>query len=663
MPARDTVYVDVVSDTKKSGTNMLKLAGIIGGVTAAVAGAVKIGKELIDTYKTQEQAELKLQAAINATGKASQFSMKEMKRYASSLQNLTIYGDEAILQAQGLLQGLANLDQEGLKSVTPAILDFASAMGVDLNTAASLVGKTLGSSTNALSRYGIELDATAPKEDKLIQLTEELNKKFGGTAEEIGNSATASFEQLGNAFGDLKEQGGRALAEALSPIADKLTDMIGKATTLTDEMNDVNEAFKKMAEGEELTDDDKLAIRAQSVKNLRKELEQVSEEYDWLAGMIEKAGRHATDEQKQQLRYYEELKKQLQGRIDLFDEEEGKATQLYGLMSGRAEMAKATKEAEEDITDELTAQQRIQQAYKDYWEQINDQWRSMGETFPIIRDQMSAIADTDEYSVEQKKRYLEQLKEQLALGPAMLEQASEFPKTDEARKKLLQEINALLLKQQEHSKDLAEDWTALEEPIVNAENQMDLIERSMSDFGKTVDDVADKIADWSDVVDSLNQGAQDMFGTFFEGFGQMLVDSEAGWEAIKEGMKDNFAATLRAIGEQALAMGALYLANPVTSYLAPGMFAVSAAAFAASGIIKSLARGGDFVTSGPELIQVGDNPGGRERVSVEPLDGGGGSGEVVIHNHVILDNREIDRYVTRASRDGRIKTYRGSIVS
>jgi len=34
---------------------------------------------------------------------------------------------------------------------------------------------------------------------------------------------------------------------------------------------------------------------------------------------------------------------------------------------------------------------------------------------------------------------------------------------------------------------------------------------------------------------------------------------------------------------------------------------------------QKLARGGDFVTSGPQMIMVGDNPGGRERVQVTPL--------------------------------------------
>jgi hypothetical protein len=39
----------------------------------------------------------------------------------------------------------------------------------------------------------------------------------------------------------------------------------------------------------------------------------------------------------------------------------------------------------------------------------------------------------------------------------------------------------------------------------------------------------------------------------------------------------------------------------------------------AQGQIPGFASGGDFVTSGPRLIMVGDNPGGRERVQITPL--------------------------------------------
>ena len=33
----------------------------------------------------------------------------------------------------------------------------------------------------------------------------------------------------------------------------------------------------------------------------------------------------------------------------------------------------------------------------------------------------------------------------------------------------------------------------------------------------------------------------------------------------------------------------------------------------------SFAKGGDFITQGPQMMVVGDNPGGRERVQVTPL--------------------------------------------
>ena len=39
------------------------------------------------------------------------------------------------------------------------------------------------------------------------------------------------------------------------------------------------------------------------------------------------------------------------------------------------------------------------------------------------------------------------------------------------------------------------------------------------------------------------------------------------------------------------------------------------------GTIPGFARGGDFMTNGPQMIMVGDNPGGRERVQIDPMAG------------------------------------------
>jgi len=55
--------------------------------------------------------------------------------------------------------------------------------------------------------------------------------------------------------------------------------------------------------------------------------------------------------------------------------------------------------------------------------------------------------------------------------------------------------------------------------------------------------------------------------------------------------------------------------------------ALSGIAIARAGVsaatVLAAAGGADFVTSGPQLMMVGDNPGGKERVTVEPLSGKG----------------------------------------
>lgn len=63
--------------------------------------------------------------------------------------------------------------------------------------------------------------------------------------------------------------------------------------------------------------------------------------------------------------------------------------------------------------------------------------------------------------------------------------------------------------------------------------------------------------------------------------------------------------------------------------------------------LPSFAQGGSFVTAGPTPILVGDNPGGRELVTVTPLGSGRGGGResTTILNRVYLDGRVIAEVV------------------
>ena len=53
--------------------------------------------------------------------------------------------------------------------------------------------------------------------------------------------------------------------------------------------------------------------------------------------------------------------------------------------------------------------------------------------------------------------------------------------------------------------------------------------------------------------------------------------------------------------------------------LATGAVGAASAALLFEEIVPKFAKGGDFVTNGPQMIMVGDNPGGQERVQVTPL--------------------------------------------
>ena len=64
------------------------------------------------------------------------------------------------------------------------------------------------------------------------------------------------------------------------------------------------------------------------------------------------------------------------------------------------------------------------------------------------------------------------------------------------------------------------------------------------------------------------------------------------------------------------------------------------ASIAATKALAAFAKGGDFITSGPQIIMVGDNPGGKERVQVTPLSSpsinGPQAGSTVVFNNPIM---------------------------
>ena len=206
--ATNKVLIDVKErGSKKAAGSLGKLKGALKGViTPALAlGAAYMGsKMLLDGMKEsiklageQELAEKKLETAMgnNAQG---------LKDYAAELQKTTTFGDEATIEAMALM-GAFTQNEEELKALTVATMDYAAATGKDLKSSAELVGRSFGTSMNAMQRYGVEVVGAAGSTERLESLTGNLGKMFGGQAATAAGTMSGKIDQMNNAIGDAQE--------------------------------------------------------------------------------------------------------------------------------------------------------------------------------------------------------------------------------------------------------------------------------------------------------------------------------------------------------------------------------------------------------------------------------------------------------------------------
>ena len=228
----DAAMDKALESTKRLEAGLSAAAKISGAAFAALTGTV-VG--LTAAYRDQEIQEQKTTALLERTGNVAGATANDVFELASSLQQVSIYGDEVILSAQNILIGLAKLDKDGLKKASQATLDLASFMGTDLNTAALQLGKALSSPAeglSALGRSGIKftqeqqatikaLDEGGQKAQAQAMILDTLNQRYGGLALAATNG-TGKIIQLENAISDVGEELGRAFTPALSKAAEAM---------------------------------------------------------------------------------------------------------------------------------------------------------------------------------------------------------------------------------------------------------------------------------------------------------------------------------------------------------------------------------------------------------------------------------------------------------
>jgi hypothetical protein len=226
--------------TRKMQSGFRTLQGVVTGLVAGV-GFSKIVQATIEA----EESTAKLEQVLKSTGGVSGFTSKQLQQVAGQLQRVTAFGDDAVVAMQAVLLTFTNVRGDQFTAATEAVLDLSTALNMDLQSAALLVGKALNDpvkGATALQRSGIQLSESQKELIKTFVETgevakaqeiiiRELGTQFGGQARAIRDTFGGALKSVQNAFGDLLEvnTGVPAATRALNELSDVLMDPQTKA--------------------------------------------------------------------------------------------------------------------------------------------------------------------------------------------------------------------------------------------------------------------------------------------------------------------------------------------------------------------------------------------------------------------------------------------------
>ena len=249
LKSQQSAFNDFQGKLNKFDGGLSKSTGAVGMLQGAlgklVAGGaiIALGKQMIDfskqsveAYRVQDRAIKGLNTALQNAGVYTAEYSNHLQKLSSEIQAFSNYGDEAVEKAIGLGQAYAG-NVELTDDLIKATVDFAAATETDLQTAFTLVGKSIGTNTNALARYGVSLDQNMTKEQKEAEIQRVLGERFKGSARDMADASI----QLNDAISDLSEEIGGILNPAIEE-AQKL--MKGLAEDLRDVFKNIRVATK-----------------------------------------------------------------------------------------------------------------------------------------------------------------------------------------------------------------------------------------------------------------------------------------------------------------------------------------------------------------------------------------------------------------------------------
>jgi phage-related minor tail protein len=202
------------------GSMMANYATRAFTVVAIITTVVKALKDIDSAGRESAEMSLRLGAALKATGEVVGFTQHQLEGMADAMSKATRFDDDGIKRAQSVMLTFSNVTGGVFTRGMSLAADYAKVLGVDLSSAARVLGRALNDPVDGVGRLSLVIGKLDPETRDLIKtfqengdtmqaqitLIEALEKKFGGFAATIGGSSVVAVDKLRNAWGDLMKE-------------------------------------------------------------------------------------------------------------------------------------------------------------------------------------------------------------------------------------------------------------------------------------------------------------------------------------------------------------------------------------------------------------------------------------------------------------------------
>jgi len=271
-------------------TSMAGKVAAVGAAYFAAQGLISGAMSAANAYARQEQAEKKLRFALGSNTQA-------LLDQASALQQVTTFGDEAIIEQQGFLASL-KFSEDQIKSIIPVALDLAEATGISLESAVRNTSKTFSGLAGELGELVPQLRDLTQEEMKAGKAVEVMAELFQGQAQAGAETFGGKMEQLSNTLGDFAEAAGELLVPVIIPLANglkiaaegtldffKAVGVIGgegsdQVKKVTANFDFFNKSIKENTELQKVLKQEMEAATGQQRQALAAQLKQMQEKHD-----------------------------------------------------------------------------------------------------------------------------------------------------------------------------------------------------------------------------------------------------------------------------------------------------------------------------------------------------------------------------------------------